>query len=36
MSYKYAVELYSVKDELAKDLMHTLATVKDMGYEGVE
>lgn len=36
MSYKYAVELYSVKDELAKDLMYTLSTVKDMGYEGVE
>ena len=36
MGYRYGVELYSVRDELAKDLLHTLKKVKEMGYEGVE
>ena len=36
MGYRYAVELYSVKDELEKDLMYTLTRVKNMGYEAVE
>ncbi len=31
-----AVELYSVRDELAKDLWGTLRKVRKMGYEGVE
>lgn len=33
---KYAVGLYSVRDELAMDMWSTLRTVKSMGYEGVE
>jgi sugar phosphate isomerase/epimerase len=36
MSYRYAVELYAVRGELEKDLVGTLAKLKDMGYEGVE
>jgi len=36
MGIKYAVELYSVRDELAKDLWGTLRRIKAMGYEGVE
>jgi sugar phosphate isomerase/epimerase len=34
--YNYGVELYSVKDELAKDMPGTLKKVKAMGYGGVE
>jgi sugar phosphate isomerase/epimerase len=34
--YRYGVELYSVKDELARDLPGTLKKVKAMGYGGVE
>ncbi|MCL2203850.1 MAG: sugar phosphate isomerase/epimerase [Defluviitaleaceae bacterium] len=33
---KYAVQLYSVRDELARDLWGTLRKVRAMGYEGVE
>ena len=36
MGKKYAVGLYSVRDELAKDLWGTLRKVKAMGYDGVE
>ena len=36
MGHKFAVELYSVRDELAKDLWGTLRGVKAMGYDGVE
>jgi len=36
MGYKYAVGLFSVRDELAKDLWGTLRKIKAMGYEGVE
>ena len=36
MAHKIAVQLYSVKDELAKDLWGTLRKVKCMGFEGVE
>lgn len=36
MGNKYAVELYSVRDELKKDLWGTLRKVKKMGYDGVE
>lgn len=36
MGNKYAVELYSVRDELRKDLWGTLRKVKKMGYDGVE
>lgn len=34
--YRYGVELYSVKDELAKDMPGTLKNVREMGYLGVE
>jgi sugar phosphate isomerase/epimerase len=30
------IEMYSVKDEEAKDILATLRALKDMGYEGVE
>lgn len=33
---KLGVQLFSVHKELQKDMRHTLKTVKDMGYEGVE
>ena len=33
---RYAVELFSVRDELRKDLWGTLRKIKSMGYEGVE
>jgi sugar phosphate isomerase/epimerase len=33
---KYAIGLYSVRDELAKDLWGTLRKIKAMGYDGVE
>ena len=36
MRNKYAVGLYSVRDELTKDLWGTLRKVKAMGYDGVE
>jgi len=36
MGYKYAVGLYSVRDELTKDLWGTLRKIKAMGYDGVE
>ena len=36
MSYKFAVGMYSVRHEMAKDLLGTLREVKAMGYEGVE
>lgn len=31
-----ALQLYSVREDLEKDLKGTLAKVKAMGYEGVE
>ena len=34
--YTYAVELYSVKDELARDMAGTLKKIKAMGYTAVE
>lgn len=34
--YRYALELYSVRNELKADLRGTLKAVKAMGYEGVE
>ncbi len=34
--YKYAVELYSVRHDVAKDLTGSLQKVKDLGYDGVE
>jgi len=34
--YRFAVGLYSVRNELSKDLTGTLNKVKEMGYEGVE
>ncbi len=34
--YRFAVGLYSVRNELSKDLAGTLKKVKSMGYEGVE
>ena len=36
MSQRFALELYSVRHDLARDLTGTLQAVKDMGYEGVE
>ena len=36
MSLSVAVQLYSVRDDLAADFAGTLAKVKEMGYEGVE
>jgi sugar phosphate isomerase/epimerase len=36
MGNMYAVELFSVRDELQKDLWGTLRKVKKMGYDGVE
>jgi len=36
MGYKYALELYSVRNDLQRDLWGTLRKVKKMGYEGVE
>ncbi len=33
---KIALQLYSVKDETAKDFLGTLAKVAEMGYDGVE
>ena len=36
MSIKFAVGLYSVRDELTKDLWGTLRKVKSLGYDGVE
>lgn len=34
--YQYGVELYSVKDELERDMPGTLQAVRKMGYTGVE
>jgi len=36
MKNKYGVGLYSVRDELTKDLWGTLRKIKSMGYDGVE
>ena len=36
MGYKFGVGLYSVRDELTKDMWVTLRKVKSMGYDGVE
>jgi len=36
MGHKIALELYSVREELKKDMWGTLRKVKKMGYEGVE
>ena len=36
MKKKFAVQLYSVRSEFAKDLWGTLRKVKAMGYDGVE
>jgi Sugar phosphate isomerases/epimerases len=36
MKQKFGLELYSVRDDLARDLVGTLKAVKAMGYEAVE
>lgn len=36
MNQRFALELYSVRDDLSRDFLGTLQAVKDMGYEGVE
>ncbi|MBE6662429.1 MAG: sugar phosphate isomerase/epimerase [Ruminococcaceae bacterium] len=36
MAFKVAVQLYSVRGEVAKDMRATLEKVKAMGYDGVE
>jgi sugar phosphate isomerase/epimerase len=36
MKQRFALELYSVRDDLARDFLGTLKAVKAMGYEGVE
>ncbi len=36
MSMKVAVQVYSVRDDAAKDLKSTLSAIKEMGYEGIE
>ena len=36
MSFSVALQLYSIEDEMAKDFVHALEKVKEMGYEGVE
>jgi len=36
MKLPIALQLYSVRDELAKDFLGTLQKVKEMGYDGVE
>jgi sugar phosphate isomerase/epimerase len=36
MGRKIAVQLYSVRDDCAKDLAATLKAVAEMGYQGVE
>ena len=36
MNFKTGLQLYSVRDEMAKDMEKTLAAVADMGYEYVE
>lgn len=36
MALPIALQLYSVRDELAKDLCGTIRKVKEMGYDGVE
>ena len=33
---KLAIQLYSIRDEMGKDLFGTLKKVKEMGYQGVE
>ena len=33
---KLAIQLYSVRDEMEKDLFGTLKRVKEMGYDGCE
>ena len=36
MALPVALQLYTVRDDLAEDFNGTLAKVKEMGYEGVE
>ena len=36
MALPVAIQLYSLRDDLAKDFKGTLKTVKEMGYDGVE
>ncbi len=36
MALPVALQLYSVRDELAKDFLGTIKKVKEMGYDGVE
>ena len=36
MALPIAVQIYSVRDNAAKDLRATLQAIKDMGYDGVE
>ncbi len=36
MKQRFGLELYSVRNDLAKDLLGTLQAVKDIGYEAVE
>ena len=36
MALKVALQLYSVRDDMAKDYVATLEAVAEMGYHGVE
>jgi len=36
MALPVALQIYSVRDEIAKDFARTLKKVKDMGYDGIE
>ena len=36
MSFPVAVQLYSVRDNMAEDFEGTIKKVKEMGYDGVE
>lgn len=36
MALPVAIQLYSLRDEMAKDFKGTLKAVKEMGYDGVE
>lgn len=36
MSFKVAIQVYSVRDDAEKDLKGTLQKIKEMGYDGVE
>ena len=36
MALPVAIQVYSVRDDAAKDLYSTLKSIKEMGYDGVE